>query len=93
MLNVIWDAVDDPEGNYRHVLEHGVTAEEVEEVLGDPKNPTAVSASTGRPITFGWTSTGRHIAVLWEVVLEDPIAVYPVTAYEVPAPDRRKRLA
>jgi hypothetical protein len=35
---------------------------------------------------FGWTDTGRHIIVVWEVVDDDPMTVYPVTAYEVPEP-------
>src|SRR5262249_9610746 len=32
-LHFIWDLEDDPEGNVRHIAEHGVTPEEVEEVL------------------------------------------------------------
>jgi hypothetical protein len=86
MIQVIWDLEDDPEGNYWHILEHDVTPDEVEEVLNDPWNPTGVSESSGRPITFGWTSTGRHIAVIWELVENDPRVVYPVTAYPVPEP-------
>ena len=27
-------------------------------------------------------STGKYIAVVFEIVEEDPLAVYPVTAYE-----------
>ncbi len=40
------------------------------------------SESSGRPITFGETSTGKYIAVVFEIVDEDLLAVYPVTAYE-----------
>lgn len=29
-------------------------------------NETDASASSGRPITFGWTTTGKHLAVVWE---------------------------
>jgi hypothetical protein len=36
------------------------------------------------PITFGWTSTGKHIAVVWEHIMDDPWTIYPVTAYETP---------
>src|SRR5687768_10214380 len=39
---------------------------------------------SGRPCKFGWTSTGRHIIVIWQEVDSD--TVYPVTAYEVPPP-------
>jgi len=86
MIQLIWDLEDDPEGNYRHILEHDVTPDEVEEVLGNRSNPTATSRSSGSPITFGWTSTGKYLAVVWELVEEDPRVVYPITAYPVPEP-------
>lgn len=70
----------------QHIAEHGLTKEEVEDVLGNPDNPTDESHSSGRPVTFGWTSTGKHIIVVWEVVLEDPLTAFPVIAYEVPPP-------
>jgi len=48
--------------------------------------PTASSGSTGRPCKFGYTSTGKHIIVVWDEVNDDPRMIYPVTAYEVPEP-------
>ncbi|MFO0810347.1 MAG: hypothetical protein U0746_17120 [Gemmataceae bacterium] len=67
-----------------HIAEHGVTKEEADEVLRNEDNETDVSASSGRPITFGWTSTGKHLAVVWEEAGDDPRMVYPITAYETP---------
>ena len=62
---VVWDLEDDPDGNYVHiVIEHGITQDEVEEVVGNPRNPTVASDSSGRPLTFGWTSSGRHLGVV-----------------------------
>jgi len=81
---IIWDLDDDPEGNYAHILEHGVSQEEVEDVLLNRRNPTTASRSTARHMTFGWTHTERHIAVVWELVDEDPRTIMPVTAYETP---------
>jgi hypothetical protein len=81
---IIWDLADDPDGNAAHVAEHGLTPEEVDSVLRNRSNETAVSRSSGQPITFGWTDTGRHIAVVWEPVEDDPRTIYPITAYEVP---------
>jgi hypothetical protein len=52
---VIWDLEDDPDGDVAHIAEHGITQDEVEEVVGTPANPTVLSDSSGRPITFGWT--------------------------------------
>jgi uncharacterized DUF497 family protein len=78
---IFWDLDDDPEGNVQHVAEHGISVEEVEDVLYAAQEVVA-SESSGRPITFGETSTGKYIAVVFDVVEDDPLAVYPVTAYE-----------
>jgi uncharacterized DUF497 family protein len=81
---VIWDDADDPDGNAAHVAQHGLTPEEVDEVLLDDTIPVAHSRSTNRPCKFGWTSTGKHIIVIWDELHDDPLMAYPVTAYEVP---------
>ena len=86
MILVIWDLEDDPQGNIQHIAEHDVTPEEGEEVLNDRQARTTYSASSGRPITFGWTAAGRYLAVVWEVADEEPLTVYPVTAYPAPEP-------
>jgi hypothetical protein len=86
MILVIWDLEDDPQGNIQHIAQHGVTPEEVEEVLNDRHSRTAHSNSSGRPITFGWTGAHRYLAVVWEVADEDPLTVYPITAYPAPEP-------
>ena len=78
---IIWDLDDDPDGNVRHCAEHGITKEEVEEVLQEPSDAD-LSRSSGRPVVFGDTTTGRHLMVVYETVERD--AVYPITAYEVP---------
>jgi hypothetical protein len=84
---IIWDLPDDPDGNYFHITEgHDVTADEVEEVLRSPDSEDAVSRSSGEPAVFGWTSTGKFIIVIYELVLDDPRTLYPITAYPVPPP-------
>jgi hypothetical protein len=83
---IIWDLPDDPDGNTAHVAEHGLTPEEVDEVLRDDTLPVAASESSGRPCKFGFTSTGRFIVVIWDEVNDDPRMIYPVTAYDVPEP-------
>jgi uncharacterized DUF497 family protein len=79
--SIIWDLDDDPDGNLEHCAQHGVTKEEVEQVLQNATD-VDVSRSSGRPVVFGDTVAGRHLMVVYEQVDDD--AVYPVTAYEVP---------
>ena len=87
---IIWDLEDDPDGNVQHIAEHGITSEEVEEVLHDRDAEDTTSRSSGRPITFGYTTSGRYLAVVWEHVGDDPLTIYPITAYDAPKRKRRR---
>ena len=89
---IVWDDQDDPEGNYWHICVegHGLTREEVEEVLHDDETEIEISRTTGRPTAFGWTGSGQRVAVVFEEMGEDPRIVYPISAYPVP-PKRNKR--
>jgi hypothetical protein len=93
MVNVecIWDLEEDPEGNVQHIAEHGVTGEEAEEVVGASYEAAVASRSSGRPTVFGWTSTGKYLAVTFEVVDREVPQVYVVTAFEAPPPAEPKR--
>lgn len=77
---IIWDLDDDREGNVQHVAEHDLTKEEVEEVLAYPEH-RATSRSSGLPVVFGSTSTGRFIAVIFQEI--DADTARPVTAYDI----------
>jgi uncharacterized DUF497 family protein len=83
-VSVIWD--DEPGGNIEHIAEHGLTPEEVEEVLLDDRIETAYSRKTGNPCKFGHTSTGKYIIVIWQEVNDDPRMIAPDTAFAVPEP-------
>jgi hypothetical protein len=63
----------------RHLEEHGISPDEFEEVVCDPDFVTK-SRSTGRPIAFGSTSSGKYVACVYELI--DDTTVVPVTAYE-----------
>ena len=61
---------------------------EVEEVIhehpGSPDEPDDYGASTGLPLIYGDTSTGKHIVVIFEDLSEDDlIIIRPKTAYPV----------
>jgi hypothetical protein len=82
-----WDEPDDESGNTAHVAEHGLSPAEVESALYDENTTFDLSDSSGQPIAFGHTDTGRFIAVVFEVLnLTDPFIIRPITAYEVPEP-------
>jgi uncharacterized DUF497 family protein len=82
-----WDDPDDEGSNTAHIAEHDLTPEEVESALLDENTTFDVSDSSGRPIAFGTTGTGRFIAVVFEVLnVADPLIIRPITAYEVPEP-------
>jgi uncharacterized DUF497 family protein len=86
---IIWDVPEDPDGNVQHIAAHDITIEEVEEVLLDRNSEDTISRSSGRPITFGYTSSGRYLAVVWEHVDDNPLTLYPITAYDAPEPKGR----
>ena len=88
---VVWDLENDPDGNVRHIQEHDITIGEAEDVLLNDQNNRAPSRTSGLPTVFGWTSTGRHLAVIYEIVDDNPMTIRPVTAYEVPPPQGSRR--
>ena len=87
---MIWDLDEDPDGNVAHIAEHGITPRDVEDVLFDPESVTTSSRSSGENVTFGYTTSGEYLAVVWEHVMDDPLTIRPITAYEVREPRRGK---
>lgn len=78
----------DPDGNVQHIAEHDLTTDEVDAVLDDP-SAEDVSQSSGRPVVFGWTPTGRFIEVVYEIEKAGGyVILHPITAYEVPPRSR-----
>lgn len=55
----------------QHCEEHGATKEEIEEVFENVTDAD-VSRSSGRPVVFGDTSTGRHLLVVYEEIVATP---------------------
>lgn len=70
----------DPDENLAHVAEHGLTPEDVEQVVMNPAEKLT-SNSSGRPAVKGYTPDGRYIFVVYEML--DDITVYVVSAYEI----------
>lgn len=50
-----------------HLAEHGVSLEDFESVIVDP-DAIGISRSSGRPMAYGYTSDGRYIACVYEMV-------------------------
>ena len=66
--------------NLQHLAENGVSPEEFEEVVCNP-DLVDTSRTSGRPIAFGPTSSGRYIACVYDML--DELTIVPVTAYEI----------
>lgn len=62
-----------------HLALHEVTQEEFEDVVCDPDR-VEQSRSSDRLVALGYTSTGRYLACVYELI--DETTVLPVTAYE-----------
>jgi uncharacterized DUF497 family protein len=79
-----WDGADVPRGNNRHIADHGLTVDEVEDVLYDPRSRPARSRSSHRPALIGETSTGKTIIVIYERSKDAGLTIIrPVSAYEI----------
>ena len=63
-----WDEPDDEGSNTAHIAEHGLTPVEVESALFDENTTFDVSDSSRRPMAFGSTTTGRFIAIVFDVL-------------------------
>jgi hypothetical protein len=63
-----------------HLAEHDVDPEEFEYVVNNPESMDR-SRSTGNPVAFGWTPSGKYLCCVFERIDTDTIE--PVTAYEV----------
>jgi len=63
-----------------YLAQHGVTPDEFEEVVLESSGLKR-SRSSGRPMAFGPTSTGKFLACVFEFI--DANTVIPITAYEI----------
>lgn len=86
LISFLWDFDDDPDGNVQHLAQHGITQDEFEEVVMNDWPPSATSRSSGEPMSFGWTVTGKYLACVYEAVEQNPPAVRPITAFESKPP-------
>jgi uncharacterized DUF497 family protein len=80
---VIWDDPGEPRGNRQEIEDHGLTEDEVDSVLLD--DAATVVTNRSHPehcLIFGYTFTGRFIAVAFEILDEHYPVIRPITAFE-----------
>jgi len=70
----------DPETGEPHVLRHGVSEEEAEEVLRNPGEDRP--GREGARVTLGQSRAGRYLRVIY-VADPEPESVFVITAYEL----------
>ena len=71
---------NDPETNQPHIYGHGVTEDEVGEVMRGPGED--FPAANDSRMKLGQTMNGRYLQVIY-VPDEDPTSVFVITAYEL----------
>jgi hypothetical protein len=70
----------DPESGEPHIYEHGVTEDEVEQVLRSPGED--LPARAGSRMKIVQTATGRYLQVIYAPD-EDGEGIFVITAYEL----------
>jgi hypothetical protein len=70
----------DPETGLPHIYDHGVTEEEVEQVLRGRGDDLRAARDSRRKI--GQTNTGRYLQVIY-VPDESPNSVFVISAYDL----------
>jgi hypothetical protein len=70
----------DPDTREPHIYQHGVTTEEVEEVMRRPGDD--FPAREGSRIALGQTDSGRFLQVVY-VLDQDRLGAFVVTAYDL----------
>jgi Domain of unknown function (DUF4258) len=70
----------DPESGEPHIYEHGITEDDVEQVLRGPGED--LPARQGSRMKLGQTAAGRYLQVIY-VPNEDGESLFVITAYEL----------
>jgi hypothetical protein len=82
-LRFLWDHPDDPYGNVQHIIENGLTTDDVIATVSNPLSH-GTSRSSNIPCLWGYTPDGTYIIVIYEQI--DEVSIRVVTAYQVPEP-------
>ncbi|MFV9676508.1 MAG: hypothetical protein ACNYVW_02500 [Methanosarcinales archaeon] len=70
----------DPETNSLHIYRHGVTEQEVEEILSHPDEDRL--GHEGSRVAIGLTRSGRYLRVIY-VPENETKSIFVITAYEL----------
>ena len=70
----------DPTTGLAHIYQHGITEDEVEEILDNPSQD--LRGTNNSRLAIGQTAAGRYLKVIYTV---DPLpdSVFVITAYEL----------
>jgi hypothetical protein len=76
----------DPDTGFPHIYAHGVTEDEVEDVLRSPLE--RLSGTAGSKVLLGKTRAGRYLRVVASFD-EDGMGVFVITAYDLVGKPRK----
>jgi hypothetical protein len=79
---IAWDDPDDPDGNVHHIGDNGLSMEDFEFILTNPRSRRGRSRSSGRNTAWGELPDGRDIVIVYEFESLDPLVIRPITADE-----------
>lgn len=68
-----------------HLAENGVTPEEFETEVQDPRSEAVFSHKTGRPARIGWSEDGRLQFCVFDWIDKHQTQIEPRTSYEIDA--------
>ena len=85
-VQVAWDDEenDDPSrfNNVRHIAEHGVSQDDVEDVIYDPASVVERGSRPDRFEIVGRTRDGRLLRIPFVFRNRDPDVIYPITTFD-----------
>jgi hypothetical protein len=78
---IIWDEIDDPQSNLRHMLDAGYTSEDVEHVMRSREAVDVWNDGEAEFAVRGYTPHGEFVHVPYDIWSADPLILYPRTIF------------
>src|SRR4051812_38798613 len=78
---IVWDAIDEPKSNLRHILDAGYSPADVEYVMRDRGAADVWNDGDAEFAVRGYTEHGEFVHIPYDVFSTDPVVLYPRTIF------------